>query len=446
MIRDMTVGKPIKLIFSFFFPVLVGELLQQVYIMVDMAIVGRFVGVQAFAGIVATGALNSLIIGFLLGLCHGFAIPVAQSFGANNLSGMREYFANAIYLSALISISMAFVTVALTRNILCMINIPNDIFEPSVAYITIIFGGMPFAMLYNLASSVLRSVGDTRSPLFFLVISSVANLLFDLLFVVVWQLGAAGAALATVIAQLLSGVMCLLWIFRKYKILRIHVHEWQLNSTYVRRLLAMGLPMGLESSLTAVGSIIIQRAVNGLGMTAVAAIGASDKVMFVFSAPFGAIGATLATYSGQNFGAKRIDRIRKGVRVSLIVMLAYCAAVYGLQRLAGIWMVALLIDPSEVDILSAAVKYLDIACLFFPGFLCIMIFRNALQGVGYSRVAMLSGVFETATRLLVALLLIPSFGFAGAYTTHPMAWVLATAFLIPAYLLIIRRTERTMLA
>lgn len=444
MVRDMTVGKPIKQIFSFFFPVLLGELLQQVYIMVDTVIVGRFVGVQAFAGIVATGALNSLIIGFLLGLCHGFAIPIAQTFGANDQRGMRKYFANAIYLSALISVGFAFMTVMLVRDILQALGTPGVILDSSVAYITIIFGGMPFAMMYNLSSSVLRSVGDTRSPLIFLVVSCIVNLLFDLLFVVVWKLGASGAALATVIAQMLSGIMCIVRIFMKYKILRIHADEWLPAAACLRRLLSIGLPMGLESSLTAVGSMIMQRAVNGMGMMAVAAIGASDKVMFVLAAPFGAIGATLATYCGQNFGAKRIDRIREGVRVSLIVMLIYCVAVYVVQRSAGMQIVALLVGPGEADVVSAAARYLDIACLFFPGFLCIMVFRNALQGGGYSRVAMLAGVFEAAARVFVALWLIPAFGFAGACASHPMAWGLAVAFLIPAYLVILRKAELRM--
>lgn len=444
MVHDMTVGRPLRQIGAFFFPVLVGELLQQVYIMVDTAIVGRFAGVQAFAGIVATGALNSLILGFLLGLCHGFAIPVAQAFGANDPGGMRRYFANAICLSALISVLFAAATVLLTRDILRAIGTPADILDVSAAYIGVIFGGIPFAVLYNLSGSVLRAVGDTRSPLLFLLVSCAVNLALDLLFVAVWKLGATGAALATVIAQMLSGVLCMARIFRKYDMLRIRADEWRPSAACIRRLLGISLPMGSESSLTAVGSIIAQRAVNGMGTMAVAAVGAGDKLMFVLAAPFGAIGATLATYCGQNFGAKRIDRIREGVRESLLALLVYCAAVYALQRAAGTRIAAFLIGPGETEILNAATRYLDIACMFFPGFLCIMVFRNALQGAGYSRVAMLAGAFETTARVVTALWLIPAFGFAGACAAHPLAWGMAVAFLIPAYLVIFRGAERRM--
>ena len=441
MTLDMTAGRPLKLIFRFFFPVLLGELFQQAYNMADTAIVGRFVGVQAFAGVVATGALFALVIGFLLGICYGFAIPVAQCFGANDMRQMRKFFANAIYLAALISAVMTLLTVIYTRDILRLVGTPAEIFEEAAAYISVIFGGMSATMLYNLSSSVLRSVGDTRTPLFLLVLSSFLNIALDLLFILVFKLGVTGAALATILAQLLSGVLCMALIFRKYRILRIHGDEWRPDAACLKRLMNIGLPMALQISFTAVGSIIIQRAVNSMGLTAVAAVGAAEKVMFLFSCPFGPIGATLATYCGQNFGAKRIDRIREGVRASLIVMLVYCAAAYAAQRVFGSRVALLFIDSGEAEILSLLTHYLNISCLFFPGFLCILIYRNSLQGLGYSRVAMLAGIVETAARIFVSFVIVPIRGFSGACATNPAAWCLGAAFLILAYLHTLRKLE-----
>ena len=438
MTRDMTTGRPSRLILSFFFPVLLGELLQQVYVLTDTAIVGRFVGVRAFAAISSTGALSSLVVGFVIGLCYGLAVPIAQAFGAGDLPGMRRYFSGAVLLCAAITGLLTLLTVPLTPAILRLLGTPPELTADARIYIRILFGGMGATALYNLASSALRAVGNTRAPLFFLVLSCVGNVLLDLLFVPVLQLGAAGAALATVCAQLIAGLLCAGVIVHRYDALRIHRGEWRPQKARIRYLLAVALPMGLESSLTAIGSVILQRAVNALGTVAVAAVAAGDRVMFALSAPFGAIGATLATYCGQNFGAGRMDRLRRGVRLSLAALLVYCVAAFLMQRACGTALMRLFIDPGEGEILSLAARYLHFACLFFPGFLCIMALRNALLAMGRSRTAMLAGAFETAARLIVALLLIPAFGFAGACAGHPLAWVLGSAFLIPAYLHAVR--------
>jgi len=309
MVRDMTNGSPLKLIFSFFFPLLLGNLFQQVYSMADSMIVGRFVGVDAFAGITATGSLNFLIIGFLLGMCSGLTIPVAQAFGAGDHAKMRRYFANAIWLGSGISIAMSIITVLLCRNILQWLGTPANIIDQSYSYIVIIFGGMFATMLYNLASGVLRAVGDTRTPLIFLVISCLVNIVLDLLFVVAFNWGVSGAAWATILSQALSGILCSAVIFGHYDSLRIRRDEWRFAPALASRLCGMGLPMGLQFSITAIGSIVLQTAVNTLGSGAIAAIGAGAKVQFLFTCPLETIGATMATYAGQNLGAMRIDCI-----------------------------------------------------------------------------------------------------------------------------------------
>ncbi len=441
MVRDMTHGSPMKLIVGFWFPVLLGNLFQQVYNLVDSVIVGRFVGVNAFAGVSATGSLNFMIIGLLLGMCSGCAIPVAQAFGEGNPHSMRKYFANAIYLCGGLSALMSVATVLLTPAILRWTGTPEDIMDEAYHYIVYIFGGMSAIMVYNLSSGVLRAVGNTRTPLYFLILSCAVNVALDLLFVVVFHMGVKGASLATVAAQLLSGVLCAWVIFKKYDVLRIRGEEWKFDAACVKRLAGMGLPMGMQFSITAVGSLIMQTAVNGLGSGAVAAIGAGSKIYTLFCCPFDAIGATIATWCGQNLGARRIDRVRAGVRLSLGVMAVYAVVALGLVRLWGAPLIRLFITGGQDAIVADALKYLDMVTLFFIPLLMIFVLRNALQGLGFSRVAMFAGLFELVGRAFVAFALVGPYGFSGAILANPAAWIMADVLLLPAYLSAVRRLQ-----
>ena len=441
MVRDMTQGKPLKLIFAFWFPLLLGNLFQQVYNLADSVIVGRFVGVDAFAGVSATGSLNFLIIGFLLGMCSGCAIPVAQAFGEGDPVKMRRRFANAIYLCGGISVVMSVVTAVLARPILRWIGTPADIMDEAYRYIVYIFGGMTATMLYNLMSGMLRAVGNTRTPLYFLVLSCIVNVALDLLFVVGLKMGVTGAAVATVSAQLLSGVLCALLIFKKYDVLRIRGAEWKPDAACIRALSAMGLPMGLQFSITAIGSLILQTAVNGLGSAAVAAIGAGSKIYTLFAAPFDAIGATVATWCGQNLGARRIDRVRAGIRDSLAAMTVYALVALALIKLFGPALIQLFITGAADEIVRDATKHLNMVALFFIPLLCIFVFRNALQGLGFSRIAMFAGLFEMVGRTVVAFGLVKPLGFDGAILANPAAWIMANLLLVPVYLSVIRHLE-----
>ncbi len=442
MVRDMTHGSPLKLIAGFWFPMLLGQLFQQVYNLADSIIVGRFVGVKAFAGISATGSLNFMIIGFLLGLCSGCAIPVAQAFGEGDPHSMRKYFANAIYLCGGIAVVMSLVTALMTRPILRWIGTPTDIMDEAYGYIVYIFGGMSAIMVYNLSSGVLRAVGNTRTPLYFLILSCAVNVALDLLFVVGLGMGVSGAAVATVAAQLLSGALCARLIFKKYDVLRIRGAEWRPDAACLKRLSALGTPMGLQFSITAVGSLIMQTAVNGLGSGAVAAIGAGSKVYTLFCCPFDAIGATIATWCGQNIGARRVDRVRTGVRESLLAMGAYAVAALFAVKMLGGALVGLFITGGQQAIVADAVKYLNMIVFFFVPLMAIFVLRNALQGLGYSRIAMFAGLFEMVARVFVAFALVRPYGFDGAILANPAAWVMADVLLIPAYLHVIRRLQR----
>lgn len=442
VVMDMTTGRPLSRMLRFFVPVLLGNLLQQFYSMADSAIVSRTLGLQAFAGVSATGALNFLIIGLALGTCSGFAIPVAQEFGAGRHSQMRVYFANSLYASGVIALLMAVSTALLAPGILSLVGTPQDIFPYSLSYIRIIFLGIPATMLYNLLSGVMRAVGDGRTPLLMLLCSTLLNVALDLLFIVSFGMGIQGAAIATILAQLISGLLCVWVIHRRFDILRITGEEWKLSFPVIARLLGIGLPMGLQFSITAIGSTILQSAVNSLGSDAVAAIGAGAKVQFVFTSPNEAVGVTMATYCGQNLGAGKIDRIRTGMRQICLIMLGYTAAAYAVQRFAGQYIALLFIERAQTQVFAWAMQYLNVVTATAYLLTLVLAFRNAIQGLGFSRVALFAGLMELIGRAFVAFVLVRSIGFDGACFANPMAWLCADLFLVPAYFIIIRRQEK----
>lgn len=441
MVMDMTTGDPIKRILRFFIPVLLGNLLQQFYSMADSIIVSRFLGVDAFSGVSATGSLNFLILGSALGICSGFAIPISQTFGAGNHTALRKYFANSLYLAGVISVLLALVTGLLSPQILTLMGTPENIFSYSFTYIRLIFFGIPATMLYNLLSGVLRAVGDGRTPLYMLLCSTILNIFLDLLFILVFQTGIAGAAAATVLAQLLSGLLCAAVITRKFDILHIHKDERHVNAAIMRHLLNIGVPMGLQFSITAIGSTILQASVNSLGSQAVAAIGAGAKVQFIFTSPIDAVGVTMATYCGQNLGARRIDRVRVGVRRITLLMLAYSLVAFGAQSVAGRQIAQLFIDSSEAEILNLATHFLNIVVGSSFLLALVMIYRNAVQGLGFSRISMVAGLMELVGRTFVAFVLVGSMGFNGACFANPAAWICADAVLLPIYLVIVKRLQ-----
>lgn len=438
----MTTGDPIRRIIKFFIPVLLGNLLQQLYGMADSFIVSRVIGVEAFSGVSATGALNFLILGFALGACSGFAIPVSQEFGAGDYSMMRRCFVNSLYACAAISAIMAITTGILTPQILRLVGTPDKIFGYSQAYMRIIFMGIPATMLYNLMAGVMRAVGDGRTPLYMLIFSCLLNVALDIVCVVPLDMGVAGAAVATIASQLVSGLLCIWVIYRKFDLLKIRRDERLANWSVLKRVLGMGLPMGLQFSITAIGSTILQRAVNALGWEVVGALGAGGKVQFFFTTPMEATGVTMATYCGQNLGAGKIERVRVGVKRITIIFAAYSAAALGMQMLFGKYMLMMFLKPEESDILANALTYMNTVMIYIFLLALVLIYRNAIQGLGYSRVAMLAGLLELIGRAFVALVLVDKYGFEGACYAHPLAWLCADALLIPLYFTIVRKYER----
>lgn len=443
--KDMTTGSPMKLIFGFTLPLLFGFLFQQFYGMVDTMIVGQFLGVNALAGVGSTGALNFMIIGFCSGVCGGFAIPVAHKFGAKDYGAMRRVVANCVWLTVLFSLVMTIFILVLCDEILIWTDTPEEIFVYAYEYIFIIFVGIPAVYLYNMLSGILRSIGNSKAPLYFLLISSGLNIILDLAFILIFHMGVKGAAVATVASQLISGLLCLVYMVKKYEILHITKEEWKPDFGYMKTLCGMGIPMGLQYSITAIGSVILQAAVNGLGALTVTAITAANRVCMFFGCPFDAMGTTMATYGGQNVGAKKLDRVGQGLRSCLIMAAIYWIFAFIVMLFFGGKLSALFVDSSEPEMLMQAHKFLIVSGASFFLLALVNIVRYLIQGMGYSSIAVLAGVLEMFARALAAMILVPSYGFMGACIGSPLAWLFADAFLIPAYFYVKRRLKRIML-
>lgn len=442
MVKDMTEGKPLKLILSFCVPLVMGNLFQQLYNMADSIIVGQFVGVGALAAVGATGSLNFLVLGFMNGLCSGFSIPIAQSFGAGRFDEMRSRVCNAMYLGVGTAILLTILTMIFTPQMLRLMNTPEDIYQDSYRYIIIIFGGIFVIMLYNILAGFLRALGDSKTPLYFLIIASVLNILLDLLFILAFNMGVSGAALATVISQGVSAVLCLLYIRKKFLILRFSREEISPSLTHSKRLVAIGLPMALQFSITAVGSIILQTAVNTLGSGVVAAVTAAGKIQMIVTQPMETLGITMATYGGQNIGAGKPARVLKGVRQSLLLELGYCVAAFFVVAFLGRYIALLFISPEETLILEQMVHFMRINGLFYPILGILFIYRNTLQGLGYSVLPMLAGACELVGRSLVAFCLVGTWGFDAICFANPMAWVAADLMLVTTWIVKSRLLKR----
>lgn len=450
MTKDMTKGTPYKLILAFAIPMVFGNIFQQFYNMVDTVIVGKFVGVNALAAVGSTGAINFLVIGFALGICSGFSIPIAQSFGAGDHKKLRQYLANAIYLSVVIAVILTVVTVLLTGPILRVTKTPDEIYDDAYRYISVIFGGISATIFYNMLSGVLRALGDSKTPLIFLGISSVINIVLDLTFIIVFDMGVVGASLATVIAQAVSAALCLIYIIRNYDILRFEKGEMKFSPEMSKQLLSVGLPMAFQFSITAIGSIILQSAVNSLGTAVVAATTAAQKIQLIAIGPLESMGITMATYCGQNQGAGEYERIKVGLKQSILISLIYSVAVCALVSFLGGAMTTLFVDKANTsaEIYSEIIKlsqyYLRITGIFYPLLGVLFILRNSLQGLGYSMLPMMAGVSELAARTLVVFSLVSTLGYTAACLASPVAWIFADVVLVITTFIKLRDLKKNM--
>ena len=430
---DMTKGNETSLLIRFSLPMLFGNVFQQFYNMVDTIIVGKCLGVSALAAVGSTGSINFMIIGFCTGACSGFAIPVAQKFGAGDYVGMRKFVANAGWLSAVFAAVMTTIVGFLCMDILQWMNTPEDIIQGAYDYIFIIFLGIPVTYLYNILAGIIRSLGDSKTPVYFLLLSSLMNIALDFFTILVLGMGVSGPALATVISQGISAVLCLIYMIRHYPILHMKQDEWKPDGRMLRTLCGMGIPMGLQYSITAIGSVVLQTAVNSLGSMAVAAVSTGSKVSMFFCCPFDALGGTMATYAGQNVGAKKLDRIRDGLKAASMIGIAYSLIAFVILFFGGKYIALLFMDADQTEIIGRVAMFLIGNSMFYIPLTFVNVVRFTIQGMGFSTFAILAGVCEMAARSLVGFCLVPVFGFLPACFASPLAWIFADAFLLPAF-------------
>ena len=444
MTKDMTTGSPLKNIIRFCLPLMVGNLFQQFYNMADTIIVGQFVGKNALSAVGSVGPLNFMIIGTVIGLCTGFAIPIAQRFGAQDIQNLKKYVANIIYTSIVVGVIFTCVAVLFARPLLEVLNIPIELRDEAYSYIVVIFAGIGATMLYNLLASIVRALGDSKTPLYFLLFSSFLNIGLDLLLIIVFQMGVRGAAVATVVSQFVSGVLCFIYVKRSFPILHLTKETKALDFTFIKNLLKNGLPMALQFSITAIGSVMLQSCVNGLGADCIAAVTIGGKTQLMIVLPAETIGITMATYCGQNLGAKKFDRIEKGVHRGVALAIGYAAIGFCVARFLGPYLSLLFIDGSETEIIALAQQYINAGSYFYLILSLLFVLRNALQGLGYSLTAMTAGVFELIARGIMGFGFVNTIGYAAACVANPVAWIAADVFLIPAYIIVSRKVKRSL--
>lgn len=433
MTKDMTSGNPLRLIIGFAIPMFLGMLFQQFYSMVDTVIVGKFLGVGPLAGVGSTSSLNFLVIGFCTGVCNGFAIPVSQMFGAKRDSELRRFVANSAWLCVIFSVVITTAIVACCRPLLTLMHTPEDIFEYAYVYIVIIFLGIPTTFLYNVTAAIIRSLGDSRSPVIFLAIASGINIVLDIVFIVAFHMGVEGPALATVISQGISGLLSLFYMKKKFEILRISKEEWKMRGSYMKTLCYMGIPMGLQYSVTAIGTLVIQAAINGFGSMTVAGVTAAQRINAFISCPIEAIGATMAPYSGQNMGAGKLDRVGKGLRDASLLGFVISAVLFVFVLLTGKQLSLLFLDTADAQVVAYSYRFLVFTAAGYCLLVLVNTVRFTIQGMGFSVFAITSGVLEMIARSLAGLVVVPLIGYTGICLAHPMAWIFADAFLIPAF-------------
>ncbi len=441
-INDMTVGSPTRDIIKFAVPLVGGYILQQMYLIIDAAIVGQFIGVDALAAVGASSSIMFLIMGFCNGSCAGFAIPVAQEFGAKDYSKMRAYVANAIRIVTVIAVVITIITAIFCERILKIVNTPDDIFHDAYLFLILNFLAIPFTMAYNILSGFIRALGDSKQPFYFLIASSLLNIGLDFILIMGLGMGVEGAGIATMLSQLFAAVLCWIYIKKRMQILIPTGKERAYNDKMTGRLLMNGIPMGMQFSITAIGTIMLQSANNALGTVYVASFTAAMRVKYLFTCVFENIGVAMATYCGQNIGAQKLERIKLGIISAMKITMVYFLFTFIIIYPFADKMMLLFVQSGETEIIANASLYMRMSSYFFPALGTLTVMRYSLQGLGYSNLSVMSGVMEMIARCMVSLWLVPTFHFLGVCYGDPTAWIAADLFLIPAIYFVYKRLKR----
>lgn len=431
--KNMTEGNPLKIILLFSIPVLLGNLFQQFYNMVDTIIVGRYLGEEALAAVGSTGCLMFLVLGFANGIAQGFGVMVSHSYGAHDHKLLKHYVALSVILTLIVSGILTLITVSGTSRLLLWMNTPDNIFDLAHDYIQVIFFGIVLTMGYNVAAGILRGIGDSKTPLYFLILSSFLNIALDIFLIVVIPLQTAGAAYATVISQGISAILCFIYMFRKFDILKLRREDIYLDRAGTLNMLSVGVPMALNYSVTAIGVMLFQSAVNVFGSGIVAAYIAASKVCNLSTQTMPTLGTAMATYCAQNLGAGKFDRIFAGMKQAFYLCIAAAALAAAICIFGGRFIVSWFITNPTEEIYTHAMQYLYAAGWFMLPLAWIFAYRNALQGLGEGFVPMISGVVELVSRYVIILLFAKPFGYQGVCYADPAAWVTTGILLIITY-------------
>ena len=440
---DMTKGNPLPLLIKFSVPLVLGSIFQQLYSFVDTAIVGRCIGVDALSAVGVTGALNFLVLGLTMGCAMGFGIPISQSVGANSKDDINRYFWNGLYLCIGIGLVISIGVGLFVRPLLEMMNTPSELLDMAVDYLQIIFFGQITTVLYNYFAAVLRAFGDSQRPFYFLLVSSGLNIVLDLFFILVIPMGVAGAALATVISQGVSVALCVWWLFKKVRVIDKEDVDGNsylvLSKQHLKTACIIGVPLGLEYSVTSIGNVVLQSSINSMGTVVAAAQICGERIRAIATMPMENVGMAIATYVGQNYGARRLDRIKEGVKAGMIINVVYCAAAWAVLFVLKKPLVYLLLG--EVTSIEAvkSIEYLTVITTLFVFHGSLMVFRNTVQGMGYSASALAASVMEIIGRSGAGILAVYFNSFFIICVSSPAAWVLAMIMCIILYAYYMRR-------
>ncbi|WP_250278459.1 MATE family efflux transporter [[Clostridium] colinum] len=447
MTNDMTVGSPTKLVIKFIIPLLIGNIFQQLYSMVDTIIVGKYVGTQALAGVGSTGGINFFIFGFAMGMTSGFAVPIAQGFGANDYKRVRHFVAMSAYLTTIVAIIITIISTIGLGPLLTITKTPQDIYNYAYNYMIIILAGLFTNMAYNMTASILRALGDSKTPLYFLIIASFLNIALDLLFILSFNMGVVGAALATVISQGVSALLCAIYMYKKFEILKMQKEDLYYKQKSANRLLSIGFPMAFQYSVIATGSILLQSAVNSLGTIAVASYTVCCRIEQLAIQPFSTLGIASTTYTGQNLGAGKFDRIKEGMKKMTIIGILLALICSAIIYVFNMPLINLFIsEETNKDLVVQYVRqYLAWACAFFIPLMLLILYRSSIQGMGDVVFPMIASIIELVGRVVVAVGFVGILGYLAISLACPAAWAGGALIVVPAYFIKIKKLEKNII-
>ncbi|MBQ8870653.1 MAG: MATE family efflux transporter [Alphaproteobacteria bacterium] len=435
--KNMTQGNPTKLILLFSLPLLIGNIFQQLYNISDILIVGRLLGVNALAALGSTAPLYFVFLLISFGFTGGLTVITAQKFGAKNYDLMRKSMTHCVYASTVLSVLIMSFLLSFLHPFLILMNVPEVILEDSYNFMAVLTGGMVMIVFYNLLSGFIRAVGDSKTPLYFLIFSTVLNVIFNFILIYYAKLGVVGSALGTVSAITIAVILCLMYMYKKFPIMRLKKSDWKYDKGFMKEHLAVAIPMALQFSVLSLSFMIIQSVCNSFGPDVIAAFTAALRIEQLATQPLLALGIALATYSAQNWGAGKLARIRKGVRISALISLSIAVCISLLVRFVGSSMISIFIKDESPIIIEIGKDYLRISTFFYFFLGMIFVFRNTLQGMGKPLIPLIGSCVELAVRSFAAIYLAKVIGYKGIFYAGPIAWVGASLVVMLGYAVVI---------